>query len=178
MCIRDRRWSADGTAVWGADNNTTYSVFTGATADKDGTAGLVKAPVKGQQGLYLRADGTWATPANTTYGVATASTNGLLSAADFKKLAKFTETEASYLTGVKSSIQTQLDGKAATSHGTHVSYGTTTTALTSGGTGVVGASSTLARADHTHTLPAYPTALKCPTALTFTGGVTDRKSVV
>lgn len=60
-----------------------------------------------------------------------------------------------------------MDGKAAASHGTHVTYGTSTTALTSGGTGVVGSSTTLARADHTHTLPAYPTALKSPGALTI-----------
>ena len=35
----------------------------------------------------------------------------------------------------------------------------TTTSLTSGGTGVQGTSTTVARADHTHTLPAYPTTL-------------------
>ena len=49
------------------DNNTTYSVFGKATADANGTNGLVPAPAKGQQGLYLRGDGAWATPPNTTY---------------------------------------------------------------------------------------------------------------
>jgi len=53
-------------------------------------------------------------------------------------------------------LQTALDGKAASSHGTHVTYGAATTALTSGGTGAIGSASTLARSDHTHTLPAYP----------------------
>ena len=57
------RWSADGTAVWGADNNTTYSPMTGATADAAGTSGLVPAPAAGKQGQFLRGDGTWAMPA-------------------------------------------------------------------------------------------------------------------
>ena len=60
------------------DNNTTYSVFGKATADANGTNGLVPAPAKGQQGLYLRGDGAWATPTNTTYGLASTTANGLL----------------------------------------------------------------------------------------------------
>lgn len=64
-------WSADGTAKWVADKDTTYTNFKGATADAAGSSGLVNAPAKGQQGLYLRSDGTWAVPpdTNTTYGV-------------------------------------------------------------------------------------------------------------
>lgn len=64
-------WSADGTAKWVADKDTTYTNFKGATADTAGSSGLVNAPAKGQQGLYLRGDGTWAVPpdTNTTYGV-------------------------------------------------------------------------------------------------------------
>ena len=82
------RWSADGTAVWGNDNNTTYSNMKGASASANGAAGLVPAPTKGNQTKYLRADGTWQTPpdTNTTYGAATASAAGLMSAADKKKL--------------------------------------------------------------------------------------------
>lgn len=34
----------------------------GATADDDGVAGLVPQPVAGQQGLFLRGDGSWADP--------------------------------------------------------------------------------------------------------------------
>ena len=62
------RWSADGTAVWGADNNTTYSNMTAATASAAGKAGLVPAPAAGKQTSFLRGDGTWVVPTNTTYG--------------------------------------------------------------------------------------------------------------
>lgn len=43
--------------------------FTGATATADGTKGLVKKPVAGQQNKFLRGDGTWADAgANYTAG--------------------------------------------------------------------------------------------------------------
>ena len=61
------KWSADGTAVWAADNNTTYSAFKAATASAAGGAGLVPAPPAGAQAKYLRADGTWQTPPDTKY---------------------------------------------------------------------------------------------------------------
>ncbi len=80
------RWGSDGTAVWGADNNTTYSNMGAATASAAGKTGLVPAPAAGAQGKYLRGDGTWQTPPNTTYSAATQSANGLMSAADKKKL--------------------------------------------------------------------------------------------
>lgn len=56
------RWSADGTAAWGSDNNTTYAAFKGATASAAGGVGLVPAPAKGKQDALLCADGTWAEP--------------------------------------------------------------------------------------------------------------------
>ena len=68
------RWSSDGTAMWGADNNTTYTAFKAATASAAGGAGLVPAPAAGKQGQYLHGDGTWSTPANTTYSNMTAAT--------------------------------------------------------------------------------------------------------
>lgn len=70
----------------GSDTNTTYSAFRGATASAAGGAGLVPAPAAGQNTRYLRGDGTWQTPPNTTYGVATDEANGLMSAADKAKL--------------------------------------------------------------------------------------------
>lgn len=60
--------------------------MTGATASAAGKAGLAPAPAAGAQGKYLRGDGTWQTPPNTTYGVATQGANGLLSATDKKAL--------------------------------------------------------------------------------------------
>lgn len=105
------RWGSDGTAVWGADNNTTYSAATQSAnglmsaADKkklDGiatsanaythptTAGNKHIPAGGSSGQILRwsADGTavWGADNNTTYSVATQSANGLMSAADKKKV--------------------------------------------------------------------------------------------
>lgn len=56
------KWSADGTAVWAADNNTTYSNFRGATSSAAGGSGLVPAPATGAANRYLRSDGTWQVP--------------------------------------------------------------------------------------------------------------------
>ena len=62
------KWSADGTAVWANDNNTTYSVFKGATASADGGSGLVPAPIKGQEDALLLGNGNWATISNKVTG--------------------------------------------------------------------------------------------------------------
>lgn len=61
------KWSADGTAVWAVDNNTTYTAFRAATASAAGGAGLVPAPAAGAQAKYLKGDGTWATPEGIAY---------------------------------------------------------------------------------------------------------------
>lgn len=71
------------------DSNTTYSAMTGATSSAAGKAGLVPVPAAGKQASFLRGDGTWAVPTNTTYSVATQSTNGLMSAVDKKKIDSF-----------------------------------------------------------------------------------------
>ena len=52
------------------DTNTTYSTFKGATSSAAGGTGLVPAPAAGAQSKFLRADGTWQIPTNTTYGAA------------------------------------------------------------------------------------------------------------
>lgn len=61
-----------------SDTDTTYEVMTGATASAAGQAGLVPAPAAGKQGQYLRGDGQWLTPPNTTYSQATADKLGLV----------------------------------------------------------------------------------------------------
>lgn len=68
--------------------DTTYGNMSGATTSAAGKAGLVPAPTHGESNRYLRSDGTWAVPPdnNTTYPLASQSVNGLMSAADKKKL--------------------------------------------------------------------------------------------
>lgn len=60
------------------DTNTTYANMKGATASAAGAAGLVPAPAAGKQTSFLRGDGTWVVPTNTTYGLASTTANGLL----------------------------------------------------------------------------------------------------
>ena len=52
--------------------------MTAATSSTAGSVGLVPAPASGEQGKFLRGDGTWAKPTDTTYtfdGTYNASTN-------------------------------------------------------------------------------------------------------
>lgn len=79
-----------------SDTNTTYEVMTGATASAAGQAGLVPAPGAGKQGQYLRGDGQWLTPPNTTYSVVTTSANGLMSKEDKVKLNGVAENANNY----------------------------------------------------------------------------------
>ena len=60
------------------DTNTTYANMKAATASAAGAAGLVPAPTAGKQTSFLRGDGTWVVPTNTTYGLASTTANGLL----------------------------------------------------------------------------------------------------
>lgn len=55
-------WTADGTAVWRDESDTSYSVFKPATAEAAGGAGLVPAPAAGNDDALLCGDGTWAEP--------------------------------------------------------------------------------------------------------------------
>lgn len=60
------------------DTNTTYANMKAAAASAAGAAGLVPAPAAGKQTSFLRGDGTWVVPTNTTYGLASTTANGLL----------------------------------------------------------------------------------------------------
>lgn len=77
---------ADITGLGIPAQDTTYSNMTAATASAAGKAGLVPAPAAGKQASFLRGDGTWVVPTNTTYADATTSTHGLMSAVDKTKL--------------------------------------------------------------------------------------------
>lgn len=50
----------------------------GATSSAAGSAGLVPAPAAGKQTSFLRGDGTWVVPTNTTYAKANTTTLGLV----------------------------------------------------------------------------------------------------
>lgn len=83
----------------------TWNAMKGATGSAAGTAGYVPAPAAGASNRYLRSDGTWSVPpdTNTTY---TLGSFGITASA----------AELNYMKGVTSSVQTQLNGKASSSH--------------------------------------------------------------
>lgn len=60
------------------DTNTTYTNMGAASASAAGKAGLVPAPAAGAQASFLRGDGTWVVPTNTTYSKANTTTLGLV----------------------------------------------------------------------------------------------------
>lgn len=101
------RWSADGTAAWGSDNNT-WTAMVGATSSANGSVGYVNAvpPKDGYNTKYLRADGSWQVPPNTTYSAATQSANGLMSSSDKTKLDGIaTGAQVNSITGVKGNAE-------------------------------------------------------------------------
>lgn len=87
----------------------TYGNMKGATSSSAGSAGLVPAPNIGEQLKFLRADGAWVIPTNTTYSVGTSSYLGIT------KL--YTETgSATDGTMTQNAITTALNGKSPISH--------------------------------------------------------------
>ncbi len=136
------------------DTNTTYAVMSGASANSAGSQGLVPAPAKNQQGLFLRGDGTWGTPSDTNTKYTLTKSNGkiILSSTDgvdsyevedsntTYTLESFgvnvTASEINYLEGITSSVQSQLNSKAPSNH-THkyvsgISVSGTTVTITYG----------------------------------------------
>jgi hypothetical protein len=71
------------TVVFGVVNNT-YEIMLGATSLVDGAPGLVPQPLIANELQFLRGNGTWATPTDTTYGIATEETAGLVEIAHAK----------------------------------------------------------------------------------------------
>lgn len=134
--------------------------MTAATADAAGKGGLVPAPAAGKQASYLRGDGTWAVPTNTTYSAATTSAAGLMSAAD----------------------KTKLDGIASGANKyTHPSYTAKSSGLykvTVDSTGHVSAATAVAKSDITALgIPAQDTVYTLPTASSTLGGVKTTSTV-
>ena len=67
-------------------DNVPLKVLKGATSHSDGVQGLVPAPDSDQRYFFLRGDGTWAIPNNSTYGNATDLSSGLMTKEDKEKL--------------------------------------------------------------------------------------------
>ena len=90
-------------------DSANYSSYVASASHSHSTATTSAAgfmpQLNGSTSKYLRGDGTWATPpdTNTTYSL---SSFGITASA----------AEINYTKGVTSSIQTQLNGKAASSH--------------------------------------------------------------
>lgn len=88
------RWSADGTAVWGADKDTTYTAFKAATSSAAGGAGLVPAPAAGNHDDYLRGDGKWGAASDMVQTFSQASSRSNIASGEanktlFGKIAKW-----------------------------------------------------------------------------------------
>lgn len=71
----------------------------GATSEQDGVAGLVPAPKKENVNMFLRGDGTWAMPTVEGGGIGSLEDLGITATAE----------ELNYMSGVTSSVQTQIN---------------------------------------------------------------------
>lgn len=95
----------NGTALTpDANKAVNIPVMTGANSSTAGSNGVVPAPATSERGKFLKGDGSWDTPENTTYSAATQSAPGLMSAADKTKLdgvATGATANAGTVTGVK-----------------------------------------------------------------------------
>lgn len=86
-----------------ANKSVNIPLFGGANASSNGSAGVVPAPTKGNQDKFLKADGSWSSPADTEYDPATTTQDGLMSAEDKAKLDGIAEgatSNAGTITGV------------------------------------------------------------------------------
>lgn len=141
------RWSADGTAAWGADNNTTYSAATASSA------GLMSASDKSKlDGITASADSV-SVSRNLTSGtkVGTITVNGTGT-----DLYAPTNTDTHYKTGLKVGASATATANAAASNGnvclnvlddttvrdSHKIVGSGATTVTSDANGVITVNST------------------------------------
>lgn len=136
------KWSADGTAVWAADNNT-WIALKGATADAAGTAGYVAAPAKGQQNYFLRGDATWATLTKSTVGLGNVDNT-----ADADKSVKYATTAGSAGNAAKA---TKADTANSATKATQDSAGQQINTTYIKGLSVSGRTITITKGDNTTT---------------------------
>lgn len=150
------QFDAKGRAITAANKTVTlptYSAFGAASASAAGSAGLVPAPAKGQQGYFLRGDGTW-------YNFLDLNDTALDTISEIK-----TAWEAADGT-LKTTLENAIGGKAPKNHASSATtYGVSTaslyghamassaTPLASAATGAVGTDNgKYAREGHVHPL--------------------------
>jgi hypothetical protein len=114
------RWSADGTAAWGADNNTTYSVATSSTDGLTPKADAADGTIDSSSTDWVLTSnngsiGWYKLPANafnnTTYSNATASTAGLVKVSSVNSSAVTVNSEST-TSGRYYPVELNSDGKA------------------------------------------------------------------
>ena len=66
----------------------------GATSSNAGAAGYAPAPSAGAQGKYLRGDGTWQTPPNTTYSTFKGATDSAAGSSGLVPAPESADTDA------------------------------------------------------------------------------------
>ena len=116
---------SDGSVTSVNDENIIYSEF--VKSGSEAKSGLVPTPpTTAGNTKYLREDGTWSTPPNTDYTVATSSTLGLIKSGtditvDSLGNVSVNDNSHNHVISNVDGLQTALDEKAANNH-THSEY--------------------------------------------------------
>ena len=126
---QDMIWN--GSAWVSRTSDTTYIDFVGADGTNAGAHGLVPAPAATDNVKFLKGDGTWGVPTDTTYTFSTGlTTNGTtISVTDYNKLVKNTATGSDSLnilgisTGYEGSVSIGVDSTAGNHYTTAIGYG-------------------------------------------------------
>ncbi len=89
--------------------NNVYETMTGATNSAAGAPGLVPAPAATQEGLYLRGDATWGTPAGTYAHPADGGSGFSVTAANGTVLSAVTVNTLGHVTSISSKTLAAAD---------------------------------------------------------------------